>query len=649
MWDASSSSTRHVQGRTIRPDRLRPPAVPADPLGATPLPDGGVRFVVWAPRARAVDVVCEGQDPVRLDAAEGGHHTGTVATAGPGTRYHYRLHGGEVDGGPRDLPDPASRHQPDGVHGPSAVDDPVAFAWTDHGFAPPDRSQLVVYELHVGTFTPEGTFDAVVPRLADLAADGITAIELMPVAQFPGHRNWGYDGVLPYAVQDSYGGPDGLRRLVDAAHAHGIAVVLDVVFNHVGPEGNVLDRYGPYFTDRHGTPWGAALNTDGPDSDAVRRWVVDNAVRWVREFHLDGLRLDAVHAIVDQSATHLLAAIADAVHAEGRRRGRAVWLVAESDLQDPRLIRSREQGGYGMDAQWLDDLHHVLHTALTGEHEGYYVDYHGLADLPALVRDRYLYAGRWSPFRRRTVGVPAPDLPHDRFVVCLQNHDQVGNRAAGDRLTTLVGFEARKAATALLLTGPWVPMLFMGEEYAEPAPFPYVVSHTDPDLVEAVRRGRRAEFADFAWQGEVPDPAAEATFGSAVLSWHLRDEADGEHGATLALHRDLLALRRLWPPIADPAADDPTAVDHGDGLVALTRTCGPDAVAVVTNLGTAPRTVALPGAWVVACDTATTTYGGPGPDRTGDTVTDAIDVAAPGTVVLTSPPHPSPFDQGPPA
>ena len=592
-----------------------------------------MRVAVWAPRADAVDLLLEDRPPLRLDAVDG-YHVGLAEGASAGQRYRYRLHGPD---GSVDRPDPASRHQPDGVHGPSAVDDPAAFAWTDDGFVPPDRSRLVVYELHVGTFTPEGTFDAIVPRLAALAADGITAIELLPVAQFPGGRNWGYDGVLPYAVQDSYGGPDGLRRLVDAAHARGIAVVLDVVYNHVGPEGNVLGDFGPYFSDHHVTPWGDGLNVDGPDSDPVRRYVVENAVRWVRDFHVDGLRLDAVHGIVDQSATHLLAELADAVHAEGRRRGRPVWIVAESDLQDPRLVRAPEVGGYGLDAQWLDDAHHVLHTALTGEDAAYYVDYHGLGDLPAMLRDRLLYAGRWSAYRRRTVGAAAPDVPHDRFVACLQNHDQVGNRAAGDRLVHLAPFEARKAATALLLTLPYVPMLFMGEEYAEPNPFPYFTSHGDPDLVEAVRRGRREEFADFAWQGEVPDPQDEATFRSAVLSWHLRDEHDGEHAATLALHRHLLALRAAWPPIADPGAGEPQA-RADDELVVLERACGDERMVVVTNLGTTARTVDVPGEWVVACDTTAARFGGPSPDRAGTTVIDRTEVPGPATLVLANAP-----------
>ena len=602
-----------------------------------------MRAVVWAPRAEAVDLLVEGRDPVRLDAVDG-YHVGTAAGVGPGARYRYRLH---REDGVVERPDPASRHQPEGVHGPSAVDDPAAFDWSDDGFVPPDRSRLVVYELHVGTFTPEGTFDAVIPRLPALAADGITAIELLPVAQFPGGRNWGYDGVLPYAVQDTYGGPVGLRRLVDAAHDHGIAVVLDVVYNHVGPEGNVLAEYGPYFSDHHVTPWGDGINADGPDSDPVRRYVVENAVRWVRDFHLDGLRLDAVHGIVDQSATHLLAAIAEAVHTEARRRGRPVWIVAESDLQDPRLVRAPEVGGYGLDAQWLDDFHHVAHTALTGEDEGYYGDYAGLGDLPAMLRDRLLYAGRYSPYRRRTVGAPAPDLPHATFVVCLQNHDQVGNRAAGDRMTHLAPFEARKAAAALLLTSPYVPMLFMGEEYAEPNPFPFFTSHGDPALVEAVRRGRREEFADLGWQGEVPDPQDEATFRSAVLSWDLRDAADGEHAATLALHRQLLALRRSWPPIADPGAGEPTARGDDD-LVVRERAHGDDRVAVVVNLGSAARSVDVPGPWVVACDTTSTRFGGPTSDRAGTSVDDRVEVPGPGAVVLTNVPVPlSPTPEGP--
>jgi maltooligosyltrehalose trehalohydrolase len=383
------------------------PAVNApDPLGATPLDDGSTRFVVWAPLAELVEVVLDDGDRVEpLAAGHGGYHAATIADVGPGDRYRFRLHR-PPDAEPVDRNDPASRWQPDGLHGPSAVAAPAGFAWSDDGWRAAPLREQVVYELHVGTFTAHGTFEAIVDHLDDLKRVGVTTIELMPVWQFPGERNWGYDGVLPYAVQHSYGGPEGLRRLVDAAHAHGIGVWLDVVYNHYGPEGNHLPDFGPYLTDRYDTPWGQAVNVDGPDSDAVRRYVVENAVRWVREFHVDGLRLDAVHAIVDTSAVHLLEEIAAAVHAEADRLGRRVHVIAESELADPRLVRPAELGGYGLDGQWLDDVHHALHVALTGESQGYLGDYGGLEDIARALTDRYVHAGRYSPHRRRTVGRP---------------------------------------------------------------------------------------------------------------------------------------------------------------------------------------------------------------------------------------------------
>jgi maltooligosyltrehalose trehalohydrolase len=589
------------------------------PLGATRHADGRTSFLVWAPRATRVELVRptppgEPAAPaVELTPAGGGYHAVVVDDAPPGTRYRYRLH---RDGGaPVERPDPASRWQPDGLHGPSAVPAPAeGFAWTDDAWRCPPLGEHVLYELHVGTFTPEGTFDAAAGRLADLAELGVTAIELMPVAQVPGDRNWGYDGVLPYAVQHSYGGPDGLRGLVDAAHAAGVAVVLDVVHNHVGPEGNHLADFGPYFTDRYATPWGEAVNVDGEDSDPVRRFLVDNAVRWIDEFHLDGLRLDAVHAIQDASATHLLEELATAVHDAADRAGRRALLIAESDLQDPRLVRSPAVGGYGLDAQWLDDVHHAVHVAATGERDGYYVDYTGLDDLARSLRDRFAYAGRYSPYRRRTVGRPARDVPYERFVVCSQNHDQVGNRMLGERLSALVDRETEKATAAAVLLSPFTPMLFMGQEYGETAPFQYFVSHTEEWLVEAVRTGRREEFAAFGWEGDVPDAQDPATFHRSTLDWSLRDHPD--HRPLLDLHRELLALRRRHPAIAGPDAGEATPSRHGAEALAWHRRAVDHEVVVVVNPGDAPVEVALarPGPWRVVLDTADERFAGPGAD-----------------------------------
>jgi maltooligosyltrehalose trehalohydrolase len=461
-----------------------------------------------------------------------------------GQRYALR-----IDGGP-DRPDPCSLWQPDGVHGPSAVVRPEQFRWTDQAWPGVARPDLVFYELHVGTFTPEGTFDAVIPRLAALCDLGVTAIELMPVAQFPGTRNWGYDGVQLYAAQNSYGGPHGLARLIDACHAAGLAVFLDVVYNHLGPEGNYLAEFGPYFTDHYRTPWGTAVNYDGAGSDSVRDFVLDNARMWLEEFHCDGLRLDAVHAIVDLGAQHLLRAIQDEADSVAQGTGRPTHVVAESDLNDPRLLRPAEQGGYALAGQWADDFHHAVHTVLTREDQGYYADFGRPAQLARALEQPFVYAGEYSPHRDRRHGAPPVGLTGDRFVVCLQNHDQVGNRARGDRLGTLLGDPSgHRLAASLLLLSPYLPLLFMGEEYGEDRPFPFFCSFGDPGLVEAVREGRHREFAAFAWQGEVPDPHGEDTFAAARLSWSWPEGS--WHAALRRLYRDLLTARREWPALRD--------------------------------------------------------------------------------------------------
>jgi maltooligosyltrehalose trehalohydrolase len=508
--------------------------------------DRSVHFRVWAPRAAAVELVLiDGERRLArmMTRAEHGYFEHTEPDVADGRRYAYRL-----DGGP-ERPDPASLWQPDGVHAPSAVYRPDRFQSTDGGWPGVSRAELVIYELHVGTFTPAGTFDTVIPRLESLRQLGVTAVELMPVAQFPGGRNWGYDGVHPYAAQNSYGGPHGLQRLVDACHAAGLAVILDVVYNHLGPEGNYLREFGPYFTDRYKTPWGDAVNYDGAGSDAVRDFVLDNVRMWLDEFRIDGLRSDAVHAIYDLGARNILRAIQETADECGRRRGWPAHLIAESDLNDPKLLLPPERGGYGLSGQWSDDFHHAVHALLTGERQGYYADFGGRDNLAAVMREPFLYAGRYSPFRDRKHGAPAADLPGDQFVVCLQNHDQVGNRAAGDRLDALVvGPSARRLAASLMLLAPHVPLIFMGEEYGETNPFPFFCSFSDSQLVESVRAGRRAEFAAFAWQGEVPDPQSEATFASATLSWSWDDR---RRAGLRRLYADLLAARRQWPALRD--------------------------------------------------------------------------------------------------
>jgi maltooligosyltrehalose trehalohydrolase len=461
-----------------------------------------------------------------------------------GRRYAFRL-----DDGP-ERPDPCSLWQPEGVHGPSAVVRPDRFSWSDGGWKGVRREDLVFYELHVGTFSPAGTFEGVIPRLRDLRELGITAVEIMPVGQFPGTRNWGYDGVLPYAAQNSYGGPQGLHRLVDACHAEGLAIFLDVVYNHFGPEGNYRGEFGRYFNDRYKTPWGAAVNYDDRDCDAVRDDVLDNVRMWLEEFHFDGLRLDAVHAIFDMGARHILRAIEETAEESGARRGWPAIVVAESDLNDPRLLDSRERGGYALAAQWADDFHHAAHAWLTGERAGYYADFGEPAQLAKALEQPFVYAGDYSHFRGRKHGAPPEGLSGDRFIVCLQNHDQVGNRARGDRLSSLLGAPAKeRLAAGLLLLSPYLPLLFMGEEYGEKNPFPFFCSFGDPALVEAVREGRKREFDAFSWQGQVPDPQSEATFASARLSWSWPENTP--RAGLRRLYRDLLTARREWPALRD--------------------------------------------------------------------------------------------------
>ena len=518
--------------------------------GAT-LTSAGVAFSVWAPAAKSVTVVigtgdAAGEYPLEPSETERGEYGADVPDVKAGDRYGFRIDGGDP------TPDPVSRSQPEGVHALSEVIDPSAFAWRDAAWPGVGLPDYVIYELHVGTFTPEGTFDAAAARLPELRALGITAVELMPVAEFPGERNWGYDGVDLYAPHHAYGGPAGLKRFVDAAHALGIGVVLDVVYNHVGPEGNYLDRFGPYFTDTYRTPWGRAVNYDGPGSDGVRRWAHDNALYWITEYHIDALRLDAVHGIFDFGALQFLEELSDEVHELGRRMGRKIQLLAESDLNDPRLIRPPAQGGYGLDAQWADDVHHTIHATLTGEREGYYQDFHGTATIADVYREPFFYARRYAPHRGRTHGQSSAGVPRQRFIVCAQNHDQVGNRPNGERLAALVTPERARLAAALVLLSPYLPLLFMGEEYGETAPFQYFVHHSDPELVDAVREGRKKEFAAIGNAEQQIDPQAEETFLRSRLNWRARETGNGQR--LLSLHTDLLTLRREEPAMRPGAS-----------------------------------------------------------------------------------------------
>jgi maltooligosyltrehalose trehalohydrolase len=495
-----------------------------------------------------------------------------------------------------------------------------SFPWEDQHWHGISLREYVIYELHVGTFTSEGTFEAVIPHLDELKELGITAVELMPVAQFPGGRNWGYDGVGLFAAQDSYGGPQGLRALVNACHQKGLAVVLDVVYNHLGPEGNYLGDFGPYFTQRYRTPWGSALNFDGPQSDEVRRFFIENARYWITECHIDALRLDAVHAILDHSPRTFIEDLVAAVREWADQLDRRAFLIAESAANDVRLLRSQEMGGYGLDAQWSDDFHHCLHTLLTGEQNGYYQDYGKVWHLAKAMREGFAYSGEYSAYRRRRHGSPSRSIPAQSFVVCAQNHDQVGNRMRGQRLSQLVSFEALKLSAGALLLSPFIPLLFMGEEYGETAPFPYFISHTDPELVEAVRNGRKEEFASFQQLGESPDPQDEGTFQSAKLKHELRHQ--GRHQTLLKLYRELLELRKKVPALAHLSKDDLEVVGYEHPAVLfLRRWRGPGEVAAVFHFGkdSASVTVPLPpGPWHKMIDSAEERWNGPGSSTPSD-------------------------------
>src|SRR5438876_3615481 len=573
-------------------------------LGASLLPSG-VTFRVWAPRCQAMDVVVDGRAVEALVPREGGLFEARLEGAAEGARYKYRLDG------TRYRPDPASRFQPEGIHGPSVVVDPNRFVWTDQEFAGHAPGDLVFYEIHVGAFTAAGTFEAIIlhlPRLVDL---GITALELMPVAEFPGSRNWGYDGVHLFAPQSTYGGPRGLRRLVDACHARGLSVFLDVVYNHLGPEGNYLAEYGPYFTDRYSTPWGPAVNFDGAGCEGVRRHVTENGRMWVSEFHVDGFRLDAVHAIHDAGPVHILTEFADAVRGEAARLGRRVHVVAESHDNDRRLVLPTSAGGLGLDAVWSDDFHHTLHRQLTGETAGYYVDFGRDHDLERVITQGFAFQGEPSEYWGRPRGTPSADLPGDRFVVFLQNHDQIGNRSQGDRLGTLVPFDALKLAAGLLFVSPAVPLLFMGEEYAETARFQFFTSFLDKRLTEAVRRGRAEEFKRFAWRGPMADPDAPNSFVSSRLS-HSLASAPPRRGLR-EYYRRWLTLRRTHPALGTRGKELTRVTRDESGVLTVIRASADgNEVRLVANL--TPKTQFMPPlgppAWRVVLDSDAESFGG---------------------------------------
>jgi maltooligosyltrehalose trehalohydrolase len=514
-------------------------------VGAHYLGAGKCRFIVWAPELKDVTVriVSPAERLIAMTRDEWGYFQAEVENVLPGTQYFYRL------GPDHEYPDPASQYQPLGVHGPSELVDHETFQWEDDSWKGINLSDLIAYELHTGTFTPEGTFEAVIGRLDDLLDLGINTIEIMPIAQFPGERNWGYDGAYPFAVQNSYGGPQGLKRLVNACHQRGLALLLDVVYNHLGPEGNYLARFAPYFNDKYRTPWGSALNFDDAWSDGVRNYFIENALYWLREYHIDGLRLDAIETIGDRSAQPFLQELADHIRGFAHSSGRRIHIIPESDLNDPRVIGRKEERGFGLSAQWNDDFHHALHTLLTGERQGYYVDFGRNEHLVKAYREGFVYSGEYSVYRRRRHGASSAECKSQQLIVFAQNHDQIGNRAQGERLSTLISFEALKLAAGAVMLAANLPMLFMGEEYGEESPFLYFVSHGDPVLVEAVRAGRRAEFTEFHRQVDPPDPQSPETFLRSKLNWGQRNQ--GHHKVLLEFHRSLIGLRRGIPALAN--------------------------------------------------------------------------------------------------
>ncbi|MFO7811861.1 MAG: malto-oligosyltrehalose trehalohydrolase [Pelovirga sp.] len=579
-------------------------------IGANYLGKEQCEFVVWAPQVNDMAVQIKGpaEHNLPMTKLERGYWYLLAEEVPPGTDYFYQL---DKD---VERPDPASYYQPQGVHGPSRVIDQSAFKWTDQDWRGQILEKLIIYEMHVGTFTPEGTFASVIPRIAELKDMGITAIELMPVAQFPGKRNWGYDGVNPFAVQNSYGGVQGLKELVNACHHQGLSVILDVVYNHLGPEGNYLRDFGSYFTKQYRTPWGDAVNFDGSGADEVRNFFIENALYWLRHFHVDALRLDAIHGIYDFSARPFLQELAERVGHFADEQGRPFHLIAESDLNDVRVIRSIKEQGYGLDAQWNDDFHHALHTLLTGEQQGYYADFGAGEDLAKAYREGLVYAWRYSSYRQRHHGSSSADRPAKQLVVFSQNHDQVGNRMLGERLTSLAGFDAAKLAAAAVLFSPYIPLLFMGEEYAEEAYFPFFVDFADAELQAAVSEGRKKDLQDLNWTGEPLDPNAEDTFLRAKLTWQTRYQ--DKHGVMLAFYRELIRLRQDLPALAQLDKQQlEVSLPVGDQLIVLRRWHQGSQVLILLNFSQQEFCFLFPDqsqVWDKLLDSAEPHWAGPG-------------------------------------
>ncbi len=504
---------------------------------------GKCEFTVWAPLLKevSVQIVSPQKRIIPMAKDDEGYWKVTASDIELGTLYFYKLEGNI------ERPDPASKFQPQGVHGPSQIIDSGAFAWNDTDWAGVSLSEMIIYELHVGTFTTEGSFEAIIPRLSSLQELGINAIEIMPVAQFPGERNWGYDGVYPYAVQNYYGGPEGFKKLINACHQYGISIILDVVYNHVGPEGNCLVDFAPYFTKKYQPVWGEAINFDDAYSDGVRNFWLENARYWFQEYHIDALRLDAIQGIYDLSAEHFLQELAETVTALSQQQGRKLYITAESDLNDVKIIRPKAIGGYGVDAQWNDDFHHAIHTLLTGEQDRYYQDFGKCEQLAKAFKEGFIYSGQYAPHRKRRHGNSSKEEPAEQFIVYSQTHDQIGNRILGERLSKLISLEGLKLAAGAVLLSPFIPFLFMGEEYGEEAPFFYFISHSDQHLIEEIQQSKQEEFAAFVGQGELQDPQSANTFQKCKLNWEKRET--GKHKVVLEFYRQLIKLRKTIPAL----------------------------------------------------------------------------------------------------
>ncbi len=577
-------------------------------LGANYQGNGACTFVVWAPRAEIVElkIYSPQERTIPMHRIGKGYWKTEADDIQPGTTYMYALDRDTV------RPDPVSHYQPEGVHKPSQVIEHKNFSWEDQGWRGLDIAEYVIYELHIGTYTPEGTFTAIIPWLDELKKLGITAIELMPVAQFPGDRNWGYDGVYPYAAQNSYGTPEDLKQLINECHKRGMAVIMDVVYNHLGPEGNYLRDFGNYFTGKYSTPWGEAVNFDDEHSDEVKKYFIDNAIYWFEIFHIDALRLDAVHAIYDMSAKHFLHCLADRTNECSRKHKRKFYLIAESDLNDTRIINPPELGGYGLDAQWSDDFHHSIHALFTGEKSGYYKDFGGIDHLAKALKEGFVYDGSYSEFRKRSHGNSSRERPAEQFVICSQNHDQVGNRMLGERLTTLVTFEKLKLIAGLTLLSPYIPLIFMGEEYGEDNPFQYFVSHSDPGLIEAVRRGRKDEFKEFHAQGEAPDPQDEKTFERSRLD-HTKKER-GHYKTLFEFYKKLFTLRSQIPALRYLSKDHLDVFGfESDRVLVVQRWKDDDRILAVINMNPDSVTIKLLAyrhKWKMLLNSAATEWGG---------------------------------------